>query len=310
MTPGPYCPDHADLEAFARGRVPEPTAAVVRSHLGDCLHCSAAIRRLQRDLATGPADVESTLSHHDPEGRLDVTHDHLNAGGDGDAAGATAFVSYTRMGPDLTASLAPTAGRQGHQGGGREETDAGEKAAFPAGESLASVASSLQRRLLPEIAGYEVVKELGRGGMGVVYEAIDRAREARVALKTMRKKDASAIFRFKHEFRALADLSHPNLIPLFELSMTGDIWFLTMPLIDGVDFLCHVRPEPSARGEPTDFVLQDPPDRSGPDDTRHHGVSGLGIVQPIPTHRAFDTVRPASRSGRAARDRGPGGSRL
>ena len=79
--------------------------------------------------------------------------------------------------------------------------------------------------------------------MGVVYEAIDRARNARVALKTVRQKDAAAIYRFKQEFRALADLSHPNLIPLYELSVTGDEWFLTMPLIDGVDFLCYVRPE-------------------------------------------------------------------
>ena len=83
--------------------------------------------------------------------------------------------------------------------------------------------------------------------MGVVYEAIDRARNARVALKTVRQKDAAAIYRFKQEFRALADLSHPNLIPLYELSVTGDEWFLTMPLIDGVDFLCYVRPEPGRR---------------------------------------------------------------
>ena len=63
-------------------------------------------------------------------------------------------------------------------------------------------------------ARFEVVRALGAGGMGVVYEAFDREREHRVALKVLRSMAADAQRRFKNEFRALQDIQHPNLVSL------------------------------------------------------------------------------------------------
>ncbi len=95
-----------------------------------------------------------------------------------------------------------------------------------------------------EFAGterFEIKRRLGSGGMGVVYEALDREKNARVALKILKHVDAQALYRLKNEFRALQDLEHPNLVSLGELVETGGQWFFTMELIEGVDFLSYVR---------------------------------------------------------------------
>jgi hypothetical protein len=91
-------------------------------------------------------------------------------------------------------------------------------------------------------ARFEIVRRLGAGGMGVVYEALDREHGAHVALKTLRSFDARTILHIKQEFRALEGLQHPNLVQLGDLIEEGGRWFFTMELVRGVDFLSHVRP--------------------------------------------------------------------
>ena len=88
---------------------------------------------------------------------------------------------------------------------------------------------------------FELRRQLGRGGMGVVYEVYDHHRGMRVALKTLRRLDANGLLRFKREFRTLNDLSHPNIIDLYELVSAGRDWFFTMEFVDGQDLISHVR---------------------------------------------------------------------
>src|SRR5215831_14932834 len=69
---------------------------------------------------------------------------------------------------------------------------------------------------------------LGRGAMGSVSLARDRETGERVALKRLDRDDGASILRFKNEFRALADSSHPNLVKLYDLTSVDGIWFLAM----------------------------------------------------------------------------------
>src|SRR5437763_12091833 len=95
---------------------------------------------------------------------------------------------------------------------------------------------------------FTLLRRLGTGGMGVVYEAHDRTMDKVVALKTLTRAEAAHIYRFKREFRTLADVSHPNLVTLYELMSDGQHWFFTMELVKGVTFIQHVRPETKDAG--------------------------------------------------------------
>lgn len=84
---------------------------------------------------------------------------------------------------------------------------------------------------------FTVLRSLGSGGMGVVYEAFDRQWNARVALKTLRAVGPEALIRLKNEFRAIQEIHHPNLVRLGELLEEQGVWLFTMELVEGVDFV-------------------------------------------------------------------------
>jgi tetratricopeptide (TPR) repeat protein len=88
---------------------------------------------------------------------------------------------------------------------------------------------------------FETRGMLGSGGMGVVFRAFDHRLDREVALKTLRQASGRDLFRFKREFRALTDIVHPNLVSLHELHTTGDEWFFSMELVEGVPFVEWVR---------------------------------------------------------------------
>jgi serine/threonine protein kinase len=90
---------------------------------------------------------------------------------------------------------------------------------------------------------YRVLRLLGAGGMGAVYLAEHRVMERPVALKVIRADftaDAVVVDRFRREVRAAAALSHPNIVTAFDAEQVGNLHFLVMEYVEGVDLARHV----------------------------------------------------------------------
>jgi serine/threonine protein kinase len=149
---------------------------------------------------------------------------------------------------------------------------------------------------LPVIPGFQVLRELGRGGMGVVYQAVDLKRQATVALKTLPPMqnalgvDPSLLYRFKQEFRNLANVSHPNLVSLYEFHAVNPLWFFTMELVEGRNFLAHVRSEGYRVDLPTRNEPASPP--AGPPGVpAARDSSGLAGLTPEQVDRLRGALR-------------------
>ena len=87
---------------------------------------------------------------------------------------------------------------------------------------------------------YEILRTIGSGGMGVVYEAIDHRDRRHVAIKTLTHVDGDGIYQLKNEFRSMADVLHPNLVGLGDLVNEGELWYFTMDLVLGQDFRTYL----------------------------------------------------------------------
>jgi serine/threonine-protein kinase len=97
---------------------------------------------------------------------------------------------------------------------------------------------------LAQVGDYRIICELGRGGMGVVYEAEQLALGRRVALKVLPRTHAgngSSQVRFQREAKAAARMHHTNIVPVFDVGQDGDYLYYAMQLIhgQGLDQVIH-----------------------------------------------------------------------
>ncbi len=104
------------------------------------------------------------------------------------------------------------------------------------------------------IAGYRVVRELGRGGMGTVYEAVHVGLDRPVALKVLgvhAAPDSSARRRFLNEARTAAGLHHTHIVPVFDVGQVGGLCYYAMQRIEGSGLDCGGAPSPPDAGQPS-----------------------------------------------------------
>jgi WD40 repeat protein len=102
-------------------------------------------------------------------------------------------------------------------------------------------------RVNQRLAGFELLGELGRGGMGVVYQAIQTKLDRVVALKMIRSDDwasAEERVRFDAEARTAARLHHPNIVQIFEVGEHGGLPFLVLEFVAGGTLAERSRGEP------------------------------------------------------------------
>ena len=95
---------------------------------------------------------------------------------------------------------------------------------------------------IPSIPGYEIIEELGRGGMGVVYKANDTKLQRVVALKMIlggRLASAEEVARFRLEAEAAARLDHPGIVPVYGVDQANDHRYFSMKYIEGTPLSHH-----------------------------------------------------------------------
>jgi tetratricopeptide (TPR) repeat protein len=106
-------------------------------------------------------------------------------------------------------------------------------------------------RTLPSVPGYEVLAELGRGGMGVVYKARQLALHRLVALKMVRggaEAEPAALARFRTEAEAVARLQHPNIVQIYEVGEVNGRPFCALEFVAGCGLNTYLAgtPQPPA----------------------------------------------------------------
>jgi serine/threonine protein kinase/lipoprotein NlpI len=99
-----------------------------------------------------------------------------------------------------------------------------------------STKSQISQSELPEVDGYEILAEIGHGGMGVVYKAHQHRLSRFVALKMIRAGSLAKpedLARFRIEAEAVAKQRHPNIIQIFDIGEVGGLPFVALELLEG-----------------------------------------------------------------------------
>lgn len=193
-------------------------------------------------------------------GQTDATHATIGMVADQTNISPMATISFGSSGITVGNSTAPAPEMKGtHVVGSNRSAGASQTAGKTANKTAAktgqgapdasidfnrSVLSTISKRTLAEKAGplatppdYEIVNKLGEGGMGVVYSAIQKTLDRKVAIKAIKAGKATSEEsqrKFFYEAQITSDLDHPNIVPIHEMGSNDDgTLFYSMKMVDG-----------------------------------------------------------------------------
>ena len=131
----------------------------------------------------------------------------------------------------------------------------------PAGPAAAEMLSNLRSRSYvgQTVGSYEILSQLGRGGMGEVYLAQDSKLGRKVALKLLPEeltKREDLVRRFTLEAKAASGLNHPNIVTVYEIGQTGSSHYIATEYIEGETLRQHFRRGRMSVREVLDVVIQ------------------------------------------------------
>jgi serine/threonine protein kinase/tetratricopeptide (TPR) repeat protein len=228
MTP---CPTSQQLEQLVGDRLDAAQQETIAAHLQHCTACQQFLDRLTHD-----------------------TSEHRRAAADRSQADPeTELLQILRVqGP-----LIPDDARAVDLRAARDDPARRARAERGASTSDRSTSPSGSH---PVIAGFRILREIGRGGMGIVYEAEQEVLSRRVALKVLPARaliDPTRIQRFEREAKAAARLHHTNIVPVFGVGEQDGLHYYVMQYIEGsgLDYVLHelrwrYGADPAPAGEP------------------------------------------------------------
>ena len=213
------CPDVAALESFARGQRSLAEAEALAVHMDQCPLCAEAVERLLSLDTLTDALRKETLGSPDPA------------------------VPALEQLVERIQSLLPMALASDHTRAAIPD-DAGPTTVLPEQEPRQPITEALYDFLAPpqqpgelgRLGGYRVMKVLGSGGMGVVFQAEDPQLGRLVALKAMLPAlaaSAGARQRFLREARAAAAVKHDNIVAIYQVGEDRGVPFLAMEFLEG-----------------------------------------------------------------------------
>jgi WD40 repeat protein/serine/threonine protein kinase len=222
------CPDPQQLRRLAEGHLPEADAAALRQHVRGCRACAALVAANAE--STTLTRVVPVRAGPDPDEGTQL----LSAQPAAAPADPTAVLPPPEPMPSTLDRTAGPSSAPGEARGGSQQ------------EVIACLAPPQAPDEIGRLGSYRVLRVLGSGGMGVVFEAEDPHLKRHVALKVMRPvlaASATGRQRFIREAQLTASLEHDHIVEIHEVGEDRGVLFLAMQLLQGESLEDRLRRE-------------------------------------------------------------------